>query len=181
MRLLRTFPMAAFAVVLLSIVGFSIAQRSGGLLLVWAVLAAMSWYLTEGPRGRALPRWTSNVLIIAVALNAIVDLAGHRDDVVGVLGRFLVWLTLIKLYERKGPRDHAQLLSLSLFLMLLACLRSADLLLAAVLLLYALLGLYVLLLFQLYASYERQRRARVESIPAGYRLVPLLRPISGRR
>jgi transglutaminase-like putative cysteine protease len=41
-------------------------------------------------------------------------------------------------------------------------------------------GLYVLLLFQVYASFEQARSARQAAIPAGYRLVPPLKPIAGR-
>jgi transglutaminase-like putative cysteine protease len=141
----------------------------------------MSWYVTEGPRGRSLPHWTANVLIVAVMLSSLVDLAQHHQDVVGVLARFIVWLTLIKLYQQKSPRDYAQLLGLSLLLMLIGALRSTDLLFAAVLLLYAVLGLYVLLLYQLYAAHERTRTARLQAIPADYRLLPSLQPIAGRR
>ena len=56
MRLLRGFPAMALTVVLLSIVGFFVSQESVGLLLVCGALAAMSWYITEGPRGRSLPQ-----------------------------------------------------------------------------------------------------------------------------
>jgi hypothetical protein len=101
--------------------------------------------------------------------------------VVGVLARLLVWLTLIKLYQQKSPRDYAQLLGLSLLLMLIGSTLSTGLLFAGVLLIYAVLGLYVLLLFQLYAAHERSRAARLESIPPGYRLLPSLQPIVGRR
>ena len=181
MRLLGTFPMLALALVIFSIVSLCLAQQSILLLVVAGVLAAMSWYVTEGPRGRALPRWTTNILIVAVCVGVLVDLAQHRQDILGVLGRFLVWLTLIKLYQRKAPRDYAQLLSLSLLLMLLGCSQSDDLLLGAALLVYAVFGLYVLLLFQLYASYEKTRTARLGAIPAGYRLGPSLAPVFGRR
>ncbi|MHC5005952.1 MAG: transglutaminase TgpA family protein [Planctomycetota bacterium] len=181
MRLLGTFPILAYAVVLLSIVGVGVATNSAALLLVCGVLAAMSWYVSEGPRGRSLPSWTANVLIIAVSLSCLVDLAQHRDDVMGVLARFIVWLMLIKLYQHKAPRDYAQLLGLSLLVMLIGALRSTDLLFAVVLLIYAVLGLYVLLLFQLYAANERTRAARLKAIPAGYRLLPSLQPIVGRR
>ena len=180
MRLLRGFPAFALAVVLLSIVGFFVSQESMGLLLVCGALAAMSWYITEGPRGRSLPRWTSNVLVLAVTINVFVDFFQHNNDILGVLGRFVVWLTLIKLYERKVTRDYAQLLSLSLLLMLIGAVRPGGLVFAAVLLAYAVLGLYVLLLFQLYASYERARQARLRSIPSEYRLLPSVRPIVGR-
>ena len=68
MKLLRSFPILAHAVVLLSIVGVSVATQSAGLLLVGGVLAALSWYVTEGHRGRSLPDWTANILIIAATL-----------------------------------------------------------------------------------------------------------------
>ncbi len=180
MRLLRSFPLLAYATVLVSIVGFCVAGRSAGLLLVAGVLAALSWYVTEGPRGRALPGWTANILVLAVTLNAIVDLATHRGDPLGALGRFMVWLALIKLYQHKRSRDYAQLLSLSLVLMLIGCLESTDLLFGGALLLYGALGLYALLLFRLYAASQRMRAARLSSGPSGHRLVPSLAPNAGR-
>jgi protein-glutamine gamma-glutamyltransferase len=180
MKLLRSFPLLAFALVLLSIGGLCAAQGTIGLLLVAGTLAAMSWYITEGPRGRTLPRWVSNILVIGVSLNVFVDLFQHREDVLGVLGRFAVWLTLIKLYERRTARDHAHLLTLSLLLMMTGCLQSRDLLFGCILIVYAVLGLYVLLLHQLQASFEQSRDARTGAIPPGYRLVPPLKPIIGR-
>ena len=128
MKLLRSYPLMAFALVMLGIVGQCIAQSSLGLLTVAGSLAAMSWFVTEGPRGRALPRWVSNILTIGVGLNVIVDFVQHMPDYPGVLGRFTIGLTLIKLYERKTARDHAQLLALSLLLMLTGCLMSSSLL-----------------------------------------------------
>lgn len=179
MRLLRSFPILCFTLVLLSIVGLCIAQNSVGMLLMAGALAAISWYVTEGPRGRSLPRWVSNVLVIAVSLNVVVELMQDHHDVLGVLSRFALWLTLIKLYERRSPRDHAHLLALSLLLMLTGALSSADLLFGIVLLAYAILGLYVLLLFQLYASYENAREERSRNMPAEYRLAPPAKPILG--
>ena len=181
MRLLRTFPILAHAMVLLSIVGVSVATQSAGLLLVGGVLAALSWYVTEGHRGRSLPNWTANILLIAATLNVVVDLVQNIDDILGALGRFVVLLTLIKLYQQKSPRDYAQLLGLSLLLMLVGCIQSNNLMFAATLLMYAVLGLYVLLVFQLYTAHERYRTARLDAIPDGYRLVGSLQPIVGRR
>jgi len=181
MRLLRSYPAMSFALVLLSIVAVCLAQGSAAMLIVAGALAALSWYVTEGPRSKHLPRWVSNILVIAVSLHVVVDLVQHQHDVRGVLGRFMVLLTLIKLYERQTPRDHAQLLMLSLLLMITGCLQSDDLLFGILLVLYAVLGLYVLLLHQLYASYDDNRRARLDSMPSEYRFTPSLRPVTGRR
>ena len=74
MKLLRSFPIMTFTLVLLGIVGYCVAAKSVQLLLVAGILAALSWYVTEGPRGRVLPKWVSNVLVIGVSLSVIVDL-----------------------------------------------------------------------------------------------------------
>jgi transglutaminase-like putative cysteine protease len=181
MKLLRSFPFLSFLLTLVSLVAFALAVRSVGLLLVSGVLAGMSWSITEGPRGRALPRWTSNILIIAASLNVFVDIANNPGDVLAVLGRFVVWMSLIKLYERKSPKDYSQLLALGFLLMATGCIISTDLVFGVLLLVYAVLGLHVLLLYQLHAAYELNRTERSRAIPPGYRLVPPLRPIIGRR
>jgi hypothetical protein len=180
MKLLRRYPVMAFTLVLLSIVASCIAQGSFGLMTVAGGLAAMSWFVTEGPRGRALPRWVSNILTIGVGLNVMVDFIQHMPDYPGVLARFTIGLTLIKLYERKSARDHAQLLALSLLLMLTGCLMTSSLLFGAALALYAALGLHVLLLYQVYRGFERARQARMAEAPSGYRLTPQVQPIVGR-
>ncbi len=181
MKLLRSFPAVALLVVLLGIVAFFTASRSVGMLLVTGVLAVLSWYVTEGPRGRALPTWVSNLLIMAVWLNFAVELLQQRLDILGALGRLIVWMSVIKLYQRKAPRDYAQLLTLSVLLVVLGAVRSTDLLFAALLLLYAAAALYALLLYQLYAAYERSRRARAADFPAGAPIVASIQPIIGRR
>ena len=55
MKLLRSFPLMVFILVLLSIGALCAAQQSLQLLLVAGTLAAISWYVTEGPRGKTLP------------------------------------------------------------------------------------------------------------------------------
>lgn len=183
MRLLRSFPVLSFLVVLTSIIGVGVAQRSIQLLFVAGMLAILSWYVTEGPRGRSLPRWVSNLLVIAVSLFAVFDVMNHpeAEAIFGVVGRFCVWLSLVKLYERKTTRDHANLLLLSLLMMLSGCLQSADLIFGVVLLIYAGLGLYALLLYQLYASYEQEREIRAPTEPTSLQTAPAVRPVIGRR
>ncbi|MEM7228652.1 MAG: transglutaminaseTgpA domain-containing protein [Planctomycetota bacterium] len=182
MSLVRSFPILAFLLVLLSIVSVSFAQESVTILLVGGTLAAMSWFVTEGPRGRSLPRWVGNILMIALSLHAFIEVLKfpEADQLIGTMGRFGVWLTLIKLYDRKSARDHAHLLMLSLLLMLTGCMQSASLLYGIFVIVYIALGLYVLLLFQFYASYERSRRERTRATPAQARTSPSIKPIVGR-
>jgi len=165
MKLLRSFPIMVVALVLLGIVGLCAAQWSVKMLLVAAALAVLSWYVTEGPRGRTLPKWVSNVLVVAASISVIVDLLMPPNDVLNVLGRFSIWLTLIKLYERRTARDHVHLMGLSLLLILVGCLKTNDLLFGVVLVAYAALGVYVLLLFQLYVAHEDAVTARRSALP----------------
>jgi transglutaminase-like putative cysteine protease len=179
MNLLRTFPIMAFGLMLLSIVGLCVAQHSVELLLVAGALAVVSWYVTEGPRGRHLPPWVSTLLTLAVLINLVVEVV-QRDHWLQAMGRFAVWMTLIKLYERKTPAAYRVLLLLSLLLMLAGAVQSADLLFGAVLALYAMLGLYVVVLYQVYAAHERARDERRQRSPREERLVPPVKVIMGR-
>jgi hypothetical protein len=180
MRLLRNFSLLTFMLVLASITGLCIALGNMPLLLVAGTLALTSWFITEGPRGRSLPRWVTNILVLAAAMNGVVEFSQVSGDRWGVLGRFSVWLIIIKLYERRTARDHAQLLVLSLVLMMAGCLQSTDIAFGVVLLAASALGLYVLLLYQLYSSHERAKLDRAAAVPVGYRLVPPVKPIISR-
>jgi transglutaminase-like putative cysteine protease len=119
------------------------------------------------------------VLVIGVAINLGAELLEGGRPWQQSIGRFAVWMTLIKLYERKGPRDYAELLMLSLLLMLAGAVQSVQLLFGIVLVLWAGLGLYVVLLYQLHVAHERSKLERRASSPAGFRLVPPVKPVTG--
>ena len=181
MRLLRSFPVLAFCLVLLSLAGYCLSQKSLVLLLVAGTLAIVSWYVTEGPRGRTLPSWASHLLVLGVSLNVLFDWYQNQGDWMGVLGRYAVWLTVIKLFEHKTQRDYSQLFAFSFLLMVIGSLQSADLLFSLVLVVYIALGVYVLLLHQMHGAYEREKDDRNNVIPRGYRLAPILKPVIGPR
>lgn len=180
MNLTRRFPALVVLMVLISITGFCAAQRSVELLLIAGILAALSWYVTEGPRGRLLPRWVSNLLVVAACLSVGVDLLQNSEDVLGVLGRFTIWLTLIKLYERSTPKDHRHLMGLSLLLVLIGALKAASLLFGSLLFVYTMLGLYAMMQLQLYEGRERERAVRAEAWGGGTEVAGVHRPITGR-
>jgi transglutaminase-like putative cysteine protease/Ca2+/Na+ antiporter len=65
------------------------------------------------------------------------------------VGMFLVLLQIIKLFEQRYNRDYAQLLVLSLLLMVAASINTASLLFGIMLIVYLFLSLYCCLLFHL--------------------------------
>ena len=179
MNHLRRLPRLCFALAILSIAGFCLVTGATELLVVAGVLAVISWFITEGPRGRTVPRWVSNVLVLGLLVNMLLEAQAAPGELPQVLGRFTVFLTIVKLYERRTARDHAQLMGLSLLLMLIGAARMPPPLFFGLLLLaYLSLGLYCVLLYQLYAAHERmladRRRIDVVGLAAS-------RPPTGRR
>ena len=177
---LRAFPRFCVALALVAIVGHSLASEQVELLVVAATVAALSWYVTEGPRGRVLPRRAAGALMLVASLAMVFDLSQHHEQLPLVLGRFTTWLILIKLFERRTARDHGQIMSLSLLLMLIGCAQQPPKLLFGVLLfVYAALGVYVLLLYHLASGHERMIASRRAADPHG-RIPGGRRPVIGQ-
>lgn len=145
------FPLFAFSTMLVSIVAFGVARQDIALLLGAALPAAASWIVTEGPRRRGLPRWLTTILVLAVVAWTLTQ-SPLRTDPVGLastVGEFVLWTSVIKLYERKSTRDRRQLLGLSLVLMLSGCLATAHLIFGALLVIYSVLMVASLMLYRM--------------------------------
>jgi heme exporter protein D len=157
MNLERLETRLSFALVFIAIVAHCIAQHALGLVLVAGALAIGSRYVCDGPRGLTLPRSVS-LLFTAFALTiSMVGLLADPSRAMAWVGTFVVWLTVIKLYERRSVENEAERLILSLLLMVLAGLSSIDLLFGILLVAWTGLGVAVLLLFQLYHGQELVR------------------------
>ena len=162
MTLLRQYRFASFMLVLVSIIAFSIATVDFAQLFLAVTLAMVSWYTTEGPRGRTLPHWLSNTII--VALLAWIGLGflrgGELSGAVAALGRFLLWLLIIKLYSRPTVHEERQRLSLATMLVIAGCLESVQFAFGALVVLYVALAVWTAMLWRLHRSYERGRSSR---------------------
>ncbi len=192
MRLVERFRLAALLLVLVAMVAFCVSQRNVALLLVVAPLTILSWYVTEGPRGRVLPRWLQNVLLLGVLAWTGIQFLAQNDlsETMGLLGRFVLWLLLVKLYGRKTTRDYSQVLALSTVLVMTGTLQANEFGFALLVFLYAGLALWTVLLSQLWAARERARadrhltaeRARsvlgASALPAAF--IPAVQPVFGR-
>ena len=127
MNLLKLYPLMSFAVILLAIVGQCLSQRHPWLLLAAGGLAALSRTISDGPRGITLSRPVSLFLTSVALIWSVVFAMGNLEQPVPAIGQFVVWLTVIKLYERHTLENEAERLILTLLLMVLACLISIDL------------------------------------------------------
>jgi transglutaminase-like putative cysteine protease len=150
-----------FAQVLLGIVAAGMAEKNPGLLLVSGAIAAMSWYLTEGPRGRFLPRWAVNAGAILATGWLAIELVLWRSHVVGAMSHFILVLQLLMLYARKSDREYSQLLVLSLLQMISASVLSISMIYGLFLAAYCVVALITVLLFHLTTTADRVYQANL--------------------
>lgn len=123
MSTLRISQRWSFLAVLLSIIAFGIAEESLGVLVIGVPGALAAWLLTRGTPPRAMPRLVINTLLFCiVAWGTLGMLRGGLG--VSLFSQFVMALLVVKLLDRRGPRDTAQLLTLSVFLIIGAILTS---------------------------------------------------------
>ena len=180
MNVLRSYRVLRFVLVLTAILAQCVALSSFPLLVIAGTLAAVSWYVTEDPRGRSIPPWVSRLLVFVVILFSAFEAMGPVTLLPLVLGRFVVWLTIIKLYGSRTVENEAQLLLLSLLLMAVGSLYATDFLFGILLILWTGLAAWVMLLYQLHHGIESMRIERYKSVPL-HHPAPWTRPVTGLR
>ena len=158
-----------FAQVLLGIVASCMAQRNPGLLLIAGAIGAMSWYVTEGPRGRTIPRWTVNAGALLAVFWLGGELLGRRTSVVVAMSHFTIVLQLFMLYMRKTDREYTQLLVLSLLQMISASVLSVSMIYGIFLAIYCIVALVTVLFFHLTTAADRVYAANLKSAGLGPR------------
>jgi hypothetical protein len=126
LKLLRPYRKLQFALVLTAILAQCVALANFPLLVVAGTLAFLSWHITEGPHGRAVPPWVARLLVLVVFLYAVFDAIGPVSRLPMALGQFAVWLTIIKLYGKRTGEFEAQILLLSLLLMTVGALYATN-------------------------------------------------------
>jgi len=162
MSLLRHFGALSHVLVLLSILAACLSQDAIWMLVTAGGVGAASRVVTEGPRGVTLGRRTSLLLtaiILAVAVGRLMMDPG-TPAAVDALITFGVWTTVVKLYERRTVEIDAERLTLSVLLIVLACLDGFDLVFGLVLLVWSVLCVVCILLFQLHYGANRDRGER---------------------
>ena len=152
-----------FTQVLLGIIASCMAEKNPGLLLIAGALAAMSWYITEGPTGRFLPRWGVNAGALVASAWLAMDLLGNRSHVVSAMGHFTLALQILMLYARKSDREYSQLLVLSLLQMVSASVLSVSMIYGIFLAAYCVVALITLLLFHLTTAADRVHAANLHA------------------
>jgi transglutaminase-like putative cysteine protease len=156
---IRQFKPALYFLLLLGMTGFALAAEWPGLWVLAAGGILLNAWLVHTGRFTPMPRLLASLVTI-IAFVYIADLVLHSSTTpILIIGQFLVLLQLVKLYEQRANRDYAQLIILSLLLMVAAAINTASLLFGLMFIGYLFLSLYVCLLFHLKVESEDARKA----------------------
>lgn len=154
---IRQFKPTLYLVVLMGIVGFAMSVHSPVLGVCAAAVIAFNAWLIKTGRFTPLSRILANICTFGAFVWAFYSVRTGTIPIIAI-GTFLVILQLIKFYEQRGNRDYAQLLVLSLLLMVSAALNTASLLFGLLFIAYLFGSLFCCLLFHLKveADYAKQ-------------------------
>lgn len=156
---IRQFRPALYALILLGMTGFALASQSPG---VWVLAVAgvlLNAWLVRTGRFWPMPRMVANIVTMLGLLVLAAIVRGGVTTPILVIGQFLVLLQLVKLFEQRANRDYAQLLVLSLLLMVAAAISTASLVFGILFITYLFLSLYCCLLFHLKVETDHARQA----------------------
>lgn len=147
---------------LLSVSAFAIADEKPLLVAASVPIVLLAWLSSRGARltrPMALPKVVSSLLVLLAVVNATLQASAQTEPFVSLLGQFLAIVTWIKLFDRRLPRDDAQLLTLTIFLAIAGLLTSNSLGMGVVLALYTPVTIAAAMLWQLRdGQYRRDAR-----------------------
>ncbi len=159
---IRQFKPALILVVLLGLSGYALAAESPGLWLFAVLLVLTNVYLTRQGQFRPIPRVFANAVTLIAFAYAFLQVRTHAvDSPILAIGQFLVLLQVVKVWEQRANRDYAQLLVLSLLLMVAAAISTASLAFGVLFVGYLLTSLYCCLLFHLKVETDAAQAARL--------------------
>jgi transglutaminase-like putative cysteine protease len=156
---IRQFKPALYALVILGITGFALATQLPEMwVLANAAILLNAWLVKTG-RFQPLPRLVANgATVVGVLLMLMFVRRGGVTPII-IIGQFLVLLQIVKLWEQRANRDFAQLLVLSLLLMVAAAISTYSLVFGIMFVVYLFLSLYCCLLFHLKVETDHARQA----------------------
>jgi protein-glutamine gamma-glutamyltransferase len=140
-------------VMLLGIAAYAAAAPALLLAIFAMPVGYVGWRLSQRPdRPARLPTFAVNLLLFAAVAFAVYRTASHGFEVT-YIGELVVFLQLIKLGDRRGPRDDAHILFLAVFLAIAAMLTSNTLWVGVLLAIFLPCLIAAVMLFQIHKGY----------------------------
>lgn len=149
--------------VLTSVLMYGVAEQDVALTLTLLVAAIAGWLYTETGTRRGVPRWATGLVLLGILAGAVVR-SLHGVPMVSAFSTFLASIVVLKLWERREPRDYGQLFSLCVFLVIGAALTATSLWLGLGLLVMMPLLASGVMTYQVFAARARAQ-ARSHAFP----------------
>lgn len=155
----RQFRPALFVAIAMGFAGYAISFSAGPAWLVCTLALAINAYLVRHDRFTPLSRRLAGLITVLALMYAASGIRPQQglDKSIDAVAMFLMMLQVVKLYEIRGNRDYAQLLVLSLLLMVAAAIATALLAFGILLIIYLFVSLYCCLLFHLKVEADNAR------------------------
>ncbi|QQE12507.1 transglutaminase domain-containing protein [Planctomycetota bacterium] len=163
MRVRSVYRKLVFAMVMIGVCAFCIAEQSPSLLLIIAIIGGLSWWVTEGPHGKPLPRPIIVAASAVVMMWLLFDIFIFRTHTLVAMGHFTIWLQLLLLYSPKTNREYAQLMILSILQMIGASTISITMTYGIMLAIYCVITLFTILVFHLKLTSDRLYQSRKDA------------------
>lgn len=135
MTIRRSAERWAFAAALLAIIAYAVADRDALVFMLGVPSAIAGWIVTRGSEARTPPRFVINLLLFVAVAWGTLSLFSEGLGV-SLFSEFVASLVVIKIIDRRGCRDTAQILTLSTFLVIGAILTSNSFMLGVIVLVF---------------------------------------------
>lgn len=155
----KQFKPALYVVLTLGLSGFALSAELPALGALSAIAIALNAWLVHSGRFMPLPRWVASSVTMIALMYVVSRMVRGDAPPLMYIGQFLAFLQLIKLFEQRSNRDYAQLLVLSLLLMVAAAINTSSLLFGVLMSVYLIVSLYCCLLYHLKSETDRARAA----------------------
>lgn len=139
MKWVERYGTLALLTVTTAVLSFCLADGAIALAALAVVVLMVAFVLRKRRPLPTLPKIVVNLLVLAAIMNAALRglSAQPGSAVISHLGEFLVFVQIIKLFDRRTHRDETQLLTLSVFIAIAAILTSNSFVVGVLLLLYS--------------------------------------------
>ncbi len=156
---IRQFKPALYVLLVLGLTGFALAAQWPGVWMLSVTSIAFNAWLVKRGKFRPMPRLLANLVTILATLYIVLQVRTQFSSPILHIGLFLVLLQIIKVYEQRANRDYAQLLVLSLLLIVAAAISTPSLIFGIIFIFYLFLSLYCCLLFHLKVETDQAKSA----------------------
>src|ERR1700689_3018211 len=156
---IRQFRPTLYFPLLLGVTGFTLAAEAPATWILAAGGILVNAWLVKTGRFTPIPRPLANLVTLGGLLLVARQIRAGDATPILTIGNFIVVLHLVKLFEQRANRDYAQLLVLSLLLMVAAAISTASLLFGIIFIVYLFASLHCCLLFHLKVEVDQAREA----------------------